>query len=177
MRPVQFSVRGLLLAMTTACVLLAFMQWMLPADVPAWMRAWSSIVLLAMVAYAFWVGSRSRSRPWQEPVDYVTVKVDSKWRRRIKSPWIMGPVAALTGVSVSFAPFYLFWIGPPQDLGVWEWLGVAACFLMIYLVPGFYMRLAFEVMAELMRSDAADSSERVHQPESPLAESSTSTAN
>jgi hypothetical protein len=154
--PVRFSVRGLLLMLTTACGVLGILQWMLPSDLPTGMRMWISAGLLLGMAYAFWIYYQSRRQIWQAPVDFVTVKVDAKWLRRIKSPYIMWPIAALTGVSLTFAPFYLFWCGPVEDLGVWEWLGVAASFLMIYLVPGFYMRLAAEVMAELMREDRAE---------------------
>ncbi len=65
----------------------------------------------------------------------------------------MGPIASLTGVSLTFAPAYLLWCGPIEELGILEWVGVAACFLMIYLVPSFYMSLASEVMAQLIKSE------------------------
>jgi hypothetical protein len=150
--PVRFSVRGMLLAVTVACALLGLLQWLLPEEISVWSRAWTSAVILGLAAYAVWLIRRSK-QPWRPPSELVTVSIDAKWKRRVKSPYIMGPVAALTGVSVSFAPAYLFWCGPAEELGPWEWLGVAASFLMIYLVPGFYMRLASEVMAELMRRD------------------------
>lgn len=151
--PVRFSVRGLLLMLTAACGLLGVMQWVLPSDLPTGMRAGLSAFMLVMLAYAFWSYYQARRQIWRAPVDFVTVKVDAKWLRRIKSPYVMGPVGALTGVSLSFAPFYLFWCGPAEELSAWEWIGVVVSFLMICLVPGFYMRLAAEVMAELMRAD------------------------
>ena len=152
--PIQFSVRGMLLAVTAACALLGLLQWLLPEDISVWSRAWTSALILGLAAYAVWLIWRSK-QPWRPPSDLVTVSIDAKWQRRVKSPYIMGPVAALTGVSVSFAPLYLFTRGPIGELEAWEWAGVAASFLMIYLVPGFYMRLAAEVMAALLREDDA----------------------
>ncbi|QDT71619.1 hypothetical protein [Lacipirellula limnantheis] len=152
--PIRFSMRGMLLAVTAACALLGLLQWLLPEDLPVWSRTWTSALILALACYAVWICRRSK-RPCRPPSDFVTVRIDAKWKRRVKSPYIMGPVAALTGVSVTFAPFFLFTRGPIGELEAWEWAGVAASFLMIYLVPGSYMRLASEVMAELMREDKA----------------------
>ena len=152
--PVRFSVRGLLLMLTAACGLLGLLQWVLPEDISVWSRAWTSALVLGLAAYAVWIIRRSK-QPWRPPSELVTVKIDAKWKRRVKSPYIMGPVAALTGVSVTFAPFFLFTRGPIGELEAWEWAGVVASFLMIYLVPGFYMRLAAEVMAALLREDDA----------------------
>ena len=142
----------MLLAVTATCALLGLLQWLLPEDISVWSRAWTSALILGLAAYAVWLIRRSK-QPWRPPSELVTVSIDAKWKRRVKSPYIMGPVAALTGVSVSFAPLYLFTRGPIGELEAWEWAGVAASFLMIYLVPGFYMRLASEVMAALLRDD------------------------
>ena len=152
--PIRFSVRGMLLAVTAACALLGLLQWLLPADISVWSRAWTSTLTLGLAVYVVWIYRRSK-QPWRPPSELVSVSIDAKWKRRVKSPYIMGPVAALTGVSVSFAPLYLFTRGPIGELAAWEWAGVAASFLMIYLVPGFYMRLASEVMAALLRDDDA----------------------
>ena len=152
--PVRFSVRGMLLAVTAACGLLGLLQWLLPETISVWSRAWTSALVLGLAAYAVWLVQRSK-QPWRPPSELVTVSIDAKWKRRVKSPYIMGPVAALTGVSVTFAPLFLFTRGPIGQLEVWEWAGVAASFLMIYPVPGFYMRLASEVMAALLREDDA----------------------
>jgi hypothetical protein len=67
----------------------------------------------------------------------------------------MGPIAALTGVSVTFAPLYLLQCGQMANLGILQWIIVALCFLVIYFVPGFYMKLAAEVIAELIKADEA----------------------
>jgi len=49
----------------------------------------------------------------------------------------------------------LVWQGQAQAWGVGNWILVGLSFLVIYLVPGFYMKLASEVVAELIKSDAA----------------------
>lgn len=149
----RFSMRALLLTLTATCVLLGILQWVLPNDIPVGMRIGLSVVIAASIAYAVWIFYQSKRHPWKTPDDYVTVKVDAKWRRRVKSPVIMGPIATLTGVSLTFAPLCLFWCGQADEFGVFEWIAVPLCFLVIYLVPGFYMSLASEVMAELFKSE------------------------
>ena len=62
-------------------------------------------------------------------------------------------MAALTGVSLTFAPLYLLWCGQMQEWTVFHWIAVIACFLTIYFVPGFYMSLAAEVIGELVKID------------------------
>lgn len=151
--PIRFSMKGMLLLLTAACGLLGLVQWALPDEISTRARVSVSVLMLFVLASAVWIYLRRRQNPWRGTDDFVVVKVDAKWLRRIKSPYVMGPVAALTGVSISFAPAYLFWCGPIGELNAWEWLGVAASFLTIYLVPGFYMRLAAEVMAEMLREE------------------------
>jgi hypothetical protein len=40
-----------------------------------------------------------------------------------------------------------------QQFGIVEWIAVASCFLVIYFVLSFYMNLASEVIAELVKID------------------------
>jgi hypothetical protein len=47
----------------------------------------------------------------------------------------------------------LVWQGQAQTWGVVDWVLVCLSFLVIYVVPGFYMKLAAEVIAELIKSD------------------------
>lgn len=81
-------------------------------------------------------------------MDDVAVIIPAVWVRRINSPW-MYVVGALTGVSVSFAPLFLFQLGRSQA-EYWNPL-VLLCFAIIYLVPGFYMRLAGIVLSQLYK--------------------------
>ena len=77
----------------------------------------------------------------------ITVELDSKWERRVNSP-LFWAVSALTGISITYAPFYLYRAG--QD-GLSEssgWL-VPTCFAVIYLVPLFYIRLGAEVIKSI----------------------------
>jgi hypothetical protein len=139
----RYSVRTLLVVATATCVVLGVLQWLLPPDIPIGMRVVVSVMIGALIAYAAWIFYQSKRHPWKTPEDYVIVKVDAKWKRRVRSPIIMGPIAAFTGVSLTFAPLYLFSCGQADKFGVFEWIAVPLCFLVIYLVPGFYMSLAF----------------------------------
>ena len=147
----QFRLRTLLLIMTAACVLLGFTLAVLPPSVPDHIVVIVFAMLAAVVASGARMVHQSIHHPWKPSENTVTVQIDSKWLRRIKSPLIMMPVASLTGVSLTFAPAYLLWCGPIAELGILEWIGVIACFLMMYSVPSFYMSLAGEVIAQLVR--------------------------
>jgi hypothetical protein len=78
----------------------------------------------------------------------VTVEIDSKWVKLIRSP-IYGIVSALTGVSISFAPLFIYWSGKGRFFPGHEWLVVPLCFAIIYLVPLFYFRLGNMVAAKV----------------------------
>jgi hypothetical protein len=150
----QFRLGALLLVVTAFCLLFGFLEWTLSEDIPIGFRLVIYISYTAMVLWVAWTIVRERRRwPRPSPTDYVTVKVDTKWLRRLKSPFIFGPVAALTGVSVTFAPLFLLTCGQVREWTMYHWVAVSVSFLVIYFVPSFYMSLASEVMAELAKID------------------------
>jgi hypothetical protein len=150
----QFRLVTLLLVVTAACLLFGFLEWILPEDIPIGFRLIIYIAFTAMVLWVAWTIVRERRRwPRPSPADFVIVKVDTKWLRRVKSPFIFGPVATFTGVSVTFAPLFLLTCGQVQEWTIYHWFAVSVCFLMIYCVPSFYMSLAGEVIAELAKID------------------------
>jgi hypothetical protein len=150
----QFSMRTLLLVVTATCLLLGFLEWMVPKSLPIGIRLTMYIMIATVVAYGSWTVYQAKRRSWMTPANYLTVKVDAKWKRRVKSPLIVGPIATLTGVSLTFAPAYLLWCGQVEKFGILEWILVPLCFVIIYTVPGFYMSLASEVIAELRKPEA-----------------------
>jgi hypothetical protein len=83
-------------------------------------------------------------------MEKVTIEIDSKWVRIAHSPltWI---VASLQGVSVSFAPLFLYWSGKGTFFHGFEWIIVQSCFAVIFLVGLFYMRLGGVVIGELRK--------------------------
>jgi hypothetical protein len=83
------------------------------------------------------------------PGNTVTVQISEVWVRRLNSPLFV-VVSALTGVSISFAPLGLLWLGIFNQWNVLTISGAAACFLMVYFVPMFYMRLAGQVIGQLV---------------------------
>ena len=80
----------------------------------------------------------------------VTVEVDSRWVKIVRSPlyWV---VAALQGVAISFAPLFLYWSGkgffPPGE----NRFLVPLCFATIFFVGMFYMVLGSGVIRELRK--------------------------
>jgi hypothetical protein len=80
----------------------------------------------------------------------VTVELDSKWARLARSP-IYFVVAALQGVSVTFAPLFLYWSGQGKFFPGSERIVVPVCFAVIFLVPTFYFLLGTAVVRELRR--------------------------
>ena len=63
------------------------------------------------------------------------VELDSRLERWINSP-VYPVFAGLSGVSITFAPLFLYWWG--NRFGTWL---VVVNFALIYLVPLFFMRL------------------------------------
>jgi len=70
----------------------------------------------------------------------VSVAISPKWVKVIRSPLYVA-VSALTGVSISFAPLFLYWSGQRRFFPGYEWAVVPLCFAIIYLVPLFYFFL------------------------------------
>jgi hypothetical protein len=84
----------------------------------------------------------------------VTIEIDSKWLRIVRSP-LMWIVAALQGVSITFAPLFLYWSGKGHFYRGSEWFIVPLCFASIFLVGLFYMRLGGEIIRELRKPAGA----------------------
>jgi hypothetical protein len=78
----------------------------------------------------------------------VTVEIDEKWVRIAGSP-IYFIVSALAGISVTFAPLFLYWSGQGKFYPSYEEIVVPLCFAVIYCVSIFYFRLGSVVAREL----------------------------
>ena len=91
----------------------------------------------------------------------VTVEIDSGWVKFVRSP-AFTVVSALSGVSVSFAPYFLSLSGQGRFYYGSEWLIVPLCFAVIYLVPLVYISIGSSIIKELKKREviAADSSHR-----------------
>ena len=86
--------------------------------------------------------------PRQSTAGMVWVEVDRRWVDRVRSPMFM-VVAAFTGVSISFAPLTLLFLDHIPVPSVYRWIIAGICLTMIYVIPGWYMRLAGEVLRQL----------------------------
>ncbi len=79
-------------------------------------------------------------------MERITVDIKGYWARLIRSPlyWV---VAALTGVSITFCPLFLYQFGRAgADFTDWRVLG---CFAIGYFVPMVHFGLASPVMKQL----------------------------
>ncbi len=81
----------------------------------------------------------------------VTIEIDSKWVGIVRSP-IYGLMSALTGVSITFAPLFLYWSGQGKFYHAYEWIVVPLCFALIFFVPLFYFRLGNSVAKQLRQT-------------------------
>jgi hypothetical protein len=81
----------------------------------------------------------------------VTVELDSAWAKIAQSPIYM-VVSALTGVSITFAPLFLYWSGKGKFFPGYEWIIVPLCFATIYFVCLFYILLGSAVARGLRQS-------------------------
>jgi len=84
----------------------------------------------------------------------VTIEVDARWVKIVHSP-LYWTVAILQGVSITFAPLFLYWSGKGWFLNRWEWLIVPSCFAVILFVGFFYRLLGSVVIGELRKKKFA----------------------
>jgi hypothetical protein len=87
----------------------------------------------------------------------VSIEIDSKWVRRVKSP-LMWVVGTLQGVSITFAPLFLYWSGTGTFYPKERWIIVPLCFASIILVGAFYIWLGCEVIRELRKQGGMSTS-------------------
>ena len=80
----------------------------------------------------------------------VTIEVDSKWVNRINSP-LFAIVQALSGVSITFAPLFLYWAGSWGLTGPVKWIVIVVCFALIVIVPGYYMWIASPIISKIRK--------------------------
>jgi hypothetical protein len=85
----------------------------------------------------------------------VIVEMDSSWVKFVKSP-IFVVVSALRGVSVTFAPYFLYLSGQGKFYHGHEWFVVPLCFAVIWCVSPVYFRLGGAVVKELRKQQSSD---------------------
>ena len=81
-------------------------------------------------------------------MDKVSIEIDSRWVKVARSP-VYFALAALQGISISFAPLFLYWSGRGNYFNGLEWLVVPLCFGIIVVIPVFYFWLGGSVMRQL----------------------------
>jgi hypothetical protein len=81
-------------------------------------------------------------------MDKVSIEIDSRWVKVARSP-VYFIIASLQGISVTFAPLFLYWSGRGNYFGGLEWLVVPLCFAVIFLVSVFYFWLGGSVIRQL----------------------------
>ena len=88
-------------------------------------------------------------------MDKVTIQLDAKWVKRVNSPY-MNIVCGFQGVSISFAPLFLYWAGTGRFFGGYKWIVVTLCLAAVCLIPLFYFRLGGAVIKELKKQSITD---------------------
>ena len=86
--------------------------------------------------------------PRQAAAGKIWVEVDRKWIGRVQSPLFI-VVSAFTGVSITFAPLALLFLNYIPLPSVYRWTIAGICLTLIFVIPGWYMRLAGEVLKQL----------------------------
>ena len=81
-------------------------------------------------------------------MDRVSIEIDSRWVKIARSPAYL-IIAALQGISVSFAPLFLYWSGRGSYFNGLEWVVVPLCFAVIFFVSVFYFWLGNSVIRQL----------------------------
>jgi hypothetical protein len=78
----------------------------------------------------------------------VSIEMDSRWVKIARSP-VYFIVVAFQGVSITFAPLFLYWAGRGNGSPLERF--VPLFFAVIVLVPGFYFYLGRSVLLQLRR--------------------------
>lgn len=92
-------------------------------------------------------------------VDTVQIEVPRTLFRAMHSRPLNLGVSALTGVSVSFCPLFLYQLGAAK-VSLWDWR-VLVNFAVIFFVPGVYMSFGAPVLARAWNPKAARSAGNV----------------
>jgi len=85
------------------------------------------------------------------PSNIVTIEVPSKWAWFVRSR-LYFLVSSWVGISASFAPLFLYWSGKGWFYPRFARVIVPLCFVVIYLVPLFYIVVGQAVATQLRRS-------------------------
>jgi hypothetical protein len=83
-------------------------------------------------------------------MDKVSIEIDSRWVKVARSP-VYFIILALQGISISFAPLFLYWSGRGNYFNGLEWLVVPLCFAVIFVVSVFYLLLGGSVIRQLVK--------------------------
>lgn len=97
----------------------------------------------------------------------ITVDAPEFSYRLAQHPAVRWPTAALTGVSVTFCPMFLFMLG--REGALWTDWSVITCAVVAYLVPLFFMSLGGAVFTHAWE---ARRSARGGRPDNPSAAAS-----
>lgn len=140
---------------------------------PVCVMMWNCLVRLSLggpcvgsfaksVRISSWVAdcpsSRSVDGCGRKAMDYVTVALSPRWRTFVNSPYFTA-ISSLTGVAVTFCPLFLYQAGrsrcqhPHEVWSLLDFFGgpdVWLLYLIIYLVPGFHMMMAGNVLRALL---------------------------
>ena len=86
-------------------------------------------------------------------VETVEIVLPRFWFRLLQRPLAYHTVATLTGVSFTFVPLSLFWLGR-SGASYHDWR-VIGCFLVVFLVPLVYVHLGGPVLKEVWKDRGA----------------------
>jgi len=76
--------------------------------------------------------------------------MNSKWEKIVNSPFML-IIFAFQGVSITFAPLFIYWCGKGTFFPEYHKIILPICFGLVYVVPLFYYILGGAVIKELKR--------------------------
>jgi hypothetical protein len=100
------------------------------------------IVMCLMVGYC---------REGESRMNEVMIPIGSRWAKVARSRWAIVPTA-LSGVSVSFAPLFLYFYGQGSEPLGPPWLGMTVCWTVILLSGFFHINLSQHVLSQLRKA-------------------------
>lgn len=102
------------------------------------------------------IGAFMRRRNQSAPKELVTVEVSRFWYAAARNPIVSFFVGTLTGVAITFAPLFLFFLGS-RGADLFDWR-VVACWATTYFVGMTYTALGAPILCHARDSRRAHES-------------------
>ena len=110
------------------------------------------IPLMILVTFIAW--QRIRDSEGKNVYETIEVRAPRFWFRAVRPAPVKYSLAVLTGVSISFAPLFLYFLGS-SGTRMFDWR-VLTCLAVAWVIPMTFMRFGGYVLSEIWKTPSSD---------------------